>query len=643
LFPDYEFIHSNFPDYIAALKQDLPADLSTIHGELTSQATDGWYTLANTASSRIYLKQANTKTERLLENVTEPLVALAGLPLTSTQDKLDYAWKTLLQNHPHDSICGCGVDPVHAGMLTRFATAQAVGESLSHEALQHFSQQVNTQAFPDDSHPFVVLNTSGVMKQERTTVTVELARALFADGAPEAQFEKMSAQKDALPRLEVIDAQGQVVTSHVHNARVQFNYDLPDDRFRVPYMALYVDVDLAPTLPAFGWRTFALQAGDHTAALSPLTAPTLENDALKLTLADDGSIAVLDKANQHQYADVFRIEDTGDIGNEYIYRQSADNQRILNGAATNIAAKTIVGGSQLQYDLTLDIPVSADERLAYEQQAVIDITQRQAKRSTSTKPLVLHVTWQLFAGNDLRVQIHGDNQMHDHRLRVLIHTGLETTVHQAESIFEVVERPNTVGPMWKNPENPQHQQAFVGLHTADAGIVVGNYGLNEYEVAPDGSMIAVTLLRSIGEMGDWGYFATPDAQSMGTFDRQLQLYFTDGSQPATLAAYQQARAAQIPVQAIQTSVHSGKRPVEDRYLSVDNQAFAVTATQWQRDTGLPLVRGFNMTNQSQTVRVQSHQQAPTTVLNLVDDRMELATDMALKPAEIRTYGFGGEF
>ncbi|KLD61623.1 hypothetical protein WP50_00825 [Lactiplantibacillus plantarum] len=91
----------------------MPKDLSTIHGELTSQETDGWYTLANTASSRVYLKQENTKNERLLENQAEPLAAMAYPAADYPHDRLRYAWKLLLQNHPHDSICGCSVDEVH--------------------------------------------------------------------------------------------------------------------------------------------------------------------------------------------------------------------------------------------------------------------------------------------------------------------------------------------------------------------------------------------------------------------------------------------------------------------------------------------------------------------------------------------------
>jgi len=93
LFPDYEFVHSNWPTYLEAVRSDLPENLSTVTGELTSQETDGWYTLANTASSRVYLKQWNTKVERQLENVTEPLASLAyRVTGEYPHDKLTYAY-----------------------------------------------------------------------------------------------------------------------------------------------------------------------------------------------------------------------------------------------------------------------------------------------------------------------------------------------------------------------------------------------------------------------------------------------------------------------------------------------------------------------------------------------------------------------
>jgi len=42
------------------------------------------------------------------------------------QEELKYAWKLLLKNHPHDSICGCSIDEVHREMITRFENVKTI-------------------------------------------------------------------------------------------------------------------------------------------------------------------------------------------------------------------------------------------------------------------------------------------------------------------------------------------------------------------------------------------------------------------------------------------------------------------------------------------------------------------------------------
>ncbi|MHC8523422.1 glycoside hydrolase family 38 N-terminal domain-containing protein [Rossellomorea sp. H39__3] len=79
LMPDVTFKHSSFKAYIDDVKNELPDDLQTIRGELRNQKTDGWSTLVNTASARIYLKQANDRCQLLLEKVLEPLGVLVGI------------------------------------------------------------------------------------------------------------------------------------------------------------------------------------------------------------------------------------------------------------------------------------------------------------------------------------------------------------------------------------------------------------------------------------------------------------------------------------------------------------------------------------------------------------------------------------
>ena len=86
------------------------------------------FLLYGVASARVYLKQANHRCQQALERYAEPWSALAWLATGAPypQGLLTQSWKYLLQNHPHDSICGCSIDAVHDENMTRFARAEQV-------------------------------------------------------------------------------------------------------------------------------------------------------------------------------------------------------------------------------------------------------------------------------------------------------------------------------------------------------------------------------------------------------------------------------------------------------------------------------------------------------------------------------------
>jgi membrane-associated phospholipid phosphatase len=109
-------------DFVAAL----PAPRGVFHGEMVS----GKYRpiLRGTNSTRTWIKQENAACERLLLERCEPLDAFSG---GTQRETLRSLWRTLLENHPHDSICGCSIDAVHdLDMRPRFARVRADGERL---------------------------------------------------------------------------------------------------------------------------------------------------------------------------------------------------------------------------------------------------------------------------------------------------------------------------------------------------------------------------------------------------------------------------------------------------------------------------------------------------------------------------------
>ncbi|MFW9920933.1 MAG: hypothetical protein ACFFED_15135, partial [Candidatus Thorarchaeota archaeon] len=129
--------------------------------------------LSGVYSARVYIKQANEYSQRLLERSVEPWCYLASLhsgryPL----DEIRLAWKYLLLNHPHDDICGCSIDEVHDDNMYRIRWIDEIAEALLDE-----SQQSIRKYLESDTHGVAVLNPS---PQKRSGITYfELAASNY--------------------------------------------------------------------------------------------------------------------------------------------------------------------------------------------------------------------------------------------------------------------------------------------------------------------------------------------------------------------------------------------------------------------------------------------------------------------------------
>ncbi len=117
-------------DEFAPRDDGLPAH----EGELVGSRLQN--VLRGVNSARVYLKQANERAERRLLGI-ETAAALrtlrGGEPYPAADLRL--AWRELLRNHPHDSICGCSVDEVHRDMLVRWEQLHRSLDILERRAL----------------------------------------------------------------------------------------------------------------------------------------------------------------------------------------------------------------------------------------------------------------------------------------------------------------------------------------------------------------------------------------------------------------------------------------------------------------------------------------------------------------------------
>lgn len=604
LYPDTEFIHSNFDDYLKAVREKLPQDLSSVKGELRSQRTDGWGTLVNTASARVYLKQMNQRGQTLLEKVAEPLASYASLLGKEYPHHLfTYAWKTLMQNHPHDSICGCSVDEVHREMVTRFEKSAHVAENIVDDSVRVIADAVDTTGFEQwgtDPLPLVVFNTTGWERSGTVSIELDAKRLYFREGYSLEETSRRMKEVDLSGRV-LVNAQGQAVPCTVEDLGLQFGYDLPDDRFRQPYMCRRVRLTFeASDIPAMGLTAYAwVKSEVKPAETGSLISQSnvLENDLIKVEIQADGSFSLTDKTNGQVYRDLGVYENTGDIGNEYMYKQPDGEVPLTTKGLT--AEITVLEDTPYRASVEIvhnwSIPAMADSKLDAEQHELVYYPNRKAQRSSEMVPMRIRTVVSLNrSGKGVEIEATLDNQAKDHRVRALFPTDLEASSHNVDSMFEVAKRDNDPAAEWENPSYTAHQQAFVDVTAAAAGLTVANQGLNEYEVLRDGrNTIAVTLLRSVGELGDWGYFPTPEAQCIGVHTVRMEVIPHQGDGIAS-GAYAEAYQFQIPWTAAQTGVHTGQVATTSAPLAWSREELAFSSLKVNPNTGDLMLRWFNM-------------------------------------------------
>lgn len=248
-----------------------------------------------------------------------------------------------MQNHPHDSICGCSVDEVHREMVTRFEKSRHVAEAMIEESTSQIAALVDTSIFAgygEDARPLITFNTTGWERSGVVQIELDAARIYFRDGM---SLEGMAAQMnnvDLSGRI-LVDEKGAHVPCTVEDLGLQFGYDLPDDRFRQPYSCRRVRITFeAGNVPALGLKAYAwVRSEAQDDSVSNGTAlrsgeRSMENEYVAVTIADNGSFTLKDKRTGRTYQDLGVYENVGDIGNEYMFKQP-ENEAALTTKRIN--------------------------------------------------------------------------------------------------------------------------------------------------------------------------------------------------------------------------------------------------------------------------------------------------------------------
>src|SRR5699024_3543543 len=121
---------------------------------------------------------------------------------------------------------------------------------------------------------------------------------------------------------------------------------------------------------------------------------SMENEHVHVAIASDGSLAVTEKTTGRTYDDLCVYEDTGDIGNEYMYKQpNGETARTTKGEQASIS---LIEDTPFRATFEIvhewELPKSATDLLEEEQRDVIWFTERKATRTEETVPFTIKAT-----------------------------------------------------------------------------------------------------------------------------------------------------------------------------------------------------------------------------------------------------------
>ena len=531
---EFDLTVSSLPGYLRSAPSD---GLPEWRGELRSGVRSNL--LMGVASNRVDVKQAAARAEQAVERLAEPMSALFLPAGTWPQTFVDLAWKLIIRNAAHDSVCACSVDDVVDAVLHRYAEARHIGEGLTEAALATLGRSMA------DPGP-VVVNPSANDRGGMIEVVVPV------DGPAEPHVQVLS-ERAGLPGSFTVDGgtvlnmlgllQGARISDDAYVTDVSLAVDESglditlvigtEPRDGVPVeeikRELYTRLTADPTaevrltldqppvrrilarqdpVPGFGWARFAAARLAQPVRVEDEVAPgetgpvTLTNGLVTVAIdPTDGTFAL------NGVAGYGRLVDGGDHGDTYNY-------------------------SPPQHDSVVDTPdrvsVSVDQRGPVRAVGTItasftwpDCVDDATKTRVGEHRVEVVTTVELRADESVvRVATSFVNPSRDHRLRVHLPLPQPADVSQAECAFTVVER----GLVAEGRADEAGIPTFPSRRFVSAGgLTVVHEGLLEYELIDrqdagdeaDGvnggraTTLALTLLRATGMLSRLGMTLRP--------------------------------------------------------------------------------------------------------------------------------------
>ena len=600
-----ELVQSSLDAFFRDVRAAVPAP-TVVDGELRHPGAAGTFLLPGTLSTRVYLKQQNAAAEALLERIVEPLLAAETL-VTDTSSRIDrtdavpidgpttghlqHAWELVLENAPHDSICGCSVDAVHRDNEVRSERVMHLGDQLVRRAMlrRGFDTRVHGAPATESTRIVVHVPLADGIRRQHATVDVVVAPDRTVAGLTAPDGTSVPVEVEDLGTSMSFEADLDLLPDSVAARRQRL-------RFRADAVAPGESGVYTAHLRDWAQQPVAVD-------IVPLNTEIRLSDTLCVEVTGDAAFCVIDDRSGTRHAGLGRLVDGGDRGDTYNYDPPADDVEVTALAHPQVEVLRTAVRTRLRWRATLDLPVALDES-------------RDARAAVTVETPVELELEQWEGREDVDWSVRLVNAARDHRLRAVFPVLGEADTWRSGQHFSFLDRP--FGPALGELPEERNREADIGTHPAHGYASAGGTGLifeNVSEVQGvrgDGGTaeLAVTLLRSTGWLsrfdlrtrttGAGPMLETPEAQVLRPLTARIGLRFGAAARDTySLADASDSRRAV----AVAAQLREGT-PVPERStppVSVDGAI--VTAFKPADDGRGAVIRLANPTPDERTARV----------------------------------------
>lgn len=494
--PENEYVISCIEDYIKDVKSENP-ELEEVQGELVIAKHMRIH--KSIFSSRSDLKVMNTQIQNYVTNVMEPLLTISyNLGNEYPHEVVAEIWKLLFENAAHDSIGSCISDTANEDVYVRYKQARDIAVNL----VELHSRLIATNVKNDADMTFTVINTLPQKRKDTVIVKTYVPGGKFA----------------------IIDENGNDVDYTIIKSRDLTDYVLsqtimldPSRKFYVPDQVLEVTMAIkANDVPALGYVQYSIDTKKDSHK-ETADKKVLENEYYAIEVEENGSLTIVDKANNVTYKNQGILVENGDDGDSFNYSPPRKDMEVFSNESkctVKISGSDIYDQAEIHFDMV--VPADLDERAEGKVSVTMPVDMTVALRKDSK---VI----------DFNVKV--DNKGLSHRLCVLFDSQIVSAFNYADQQFGLIKRPNYYEKEmklymesmnnktekkagiqelanWANDQSTWQEppisieptQSYVSLTDGKTGIAVIPQGVREYEVLDD-SKIRLTLFRTYGFMG----------------------------------------------------------------------------------------------------------------------------------------------